>query len=53
MGGIKICIYCGKQFTPESHEDNVICENCLVLLKRRFWSSIKIGKALDNIIDLA
>jgi hypothetical protein len=43
---------CGKQFTPESHESDVICEDCLVILKRRFWSSIKIGKAQDNITDL-
>ena len=52
MSGTKICIDCGKHFTPKSHESDVICEECVVLLKRRFWSSIKIGKAHDNISDL-
>ena len=50
MSDLKICIDCGKQFTPESHESDVICEDCLVLLKRRFWSSLKIGKTHDNIL---
>lgn len=44
-----VCIDCGKHFTPKSHE-SVICEECVILLKRRFWSSIKIGKALDNLL---
>jgi DNA-directed RNA polymerase subunit RPC12/RpoP len=52
MSGTKICIDCGKHFTPKPHESDVICEECVVLLKRRFWSSIKIGKAHDNISDL-
>ena len=52
MSGTKKCIDCGKQFTSESDESYVICEDCVVLLKRRFWSSIKIWKAHDNITDL-
>jgi DNA-directed RNA polymerase subunit RPC12/RpoP len=44
----KICMDCGKQFISESEESAVICEDCVALLKRRFWSSIKIGKAYDN-----
>lgn len=53
MSAMKICINCGKQFTRESHEsDDVSCEDCLVLLKRKFWSSIILGKAHDSITDL-
>lgn len=44
----KICMDCGKQFISESEESAVICEDCIALLKRRFWSSIKIGKAYDK-----
>jgi predicted amidophosphoribosyltransferase len=46
MSNTKICIDCGKQFT---NEGNVICNNCIGILKRRFWSSIKIAKTPDNI----
>jgi DNA-directed RNA polymerase subunit RPC12/RpoP len=53
MSGTKICKDCGKQFISEFEESAVICEDCVALLKRRFWSSIKIGKAYDNITDLA
>jgi predicted amidophosphoribosyltransferase len=46
MSNTKICIDCGKRFT---NEGNVICDNCIGILKRRFWSSIKIAKTPDNI----
>jgi hypothetical protein len=47
---IKICIDCGKFFTPKSYkDDDIVCEDCIALLKRRFWSSIKMGKVGDNI----
>jgi DNA-directed RNA polymerase subunit RPC12/RpoP len=50
MSDKKICIDCGKQFTPKSHEGNaVVCEDCIALLQRRFWSSIKMGKIDDNL----
>ena len=45
-----ICIDCGKQFNPKSYEGNDnVCEDCIALLKRRFWSSIKMGKVYDNL----
>jgi hypothetical protein len=48
----KTCIDCGKQFTAKLDEDDddaiVICEDCLTLLKRKFWSSIKIGMRKNN-----
>jgi DNA-directed RNA polymerase subunit RPC12/RpoP len=53
MSRTKICIDCGKEFTSKSHESDVICKECVVLLKKRFWSSIKIGKAHDNITGLS
>ncbi len=52
MGDTKICIDCGKDFTPKSHESDVICEEWVALLKRKFWSSIKIGEGHDNISRL-
>ena len=50
MSKTKICIDCGKQFT---NEGNVICDNCIAILKRRFLSSIKIAKTPDNITGQA
>jgi hypothetical protein len=45
-----ICKDCGKQFNPKSYEVNdIICEDCIALLKRRFWSSIKMGKVYDDL----
>jgi hypothetical protein len=42
---------CGKQFTPcDEGEKKVVCEDCLSLLKRRFWSSIKMGNIYDDSI---
>jgi DNA-directed RNA polymerase subunit RPC12/RpoP len=52
MTETKICMDCGTQFNSKSDGSTVICENCVSLLKRRFWSSIKIGKAYDNINDI-
>ena len=43
----RICIDCSKQIRSESQENEVICEDCMRLLKRRFWTSIKIEKAHD------
>jgi DNA-directed RNA polymerase subunit RPC12/RpoP len=45
-----ICIDCGKQFNPKSYKgNNIVCEDCIALLKRRFWSSIKMGKVYDDL----
>ena len=45
-----ICIDCGKQFNPKSCEGNdIICEDCIALLKRRFWSSLKMGKVYNDL----
>jgi hypothetical protein len=41
---------CGKQSSSESNES--ICQDCVTLLKRRFWSSIKVSRAYDNITDI-
>ena len=50
MSDKKICIDCGKQFNPKSYEGNDnVCKDCIALLKRRFWSSIKMGKVYDNL----
>jgi hypothetical protein len=50
MNDKKICIDCGKQFTPKSYGGNdIVCEDCIALLKRRFWSSIKMGKVDHNL----
>ena len=50
MNDKKICIDCGKQFTPKSYKGNdIVCEDCIALLKRRFWSSIKMGKVAHNL----
>lgn len=48
----KICVDCGRQFKSKSNESSIICQDCVALLKRRFWSSIKIRKAYDNITDI-
>ena len=47
MSGTRTCMDCGKQVRSESQENEVICEDCVRLLKRRFWTSIKIEKAHD------
>ncbi|MGB7557054.1 MAG: hypothetical protein WBM37_00925 [Nitrososphaeraceae archaeon] len=45
----KICLDCGKQFETkiqinEGVDDaaSVVCEDCLRLLKRRFWNSMRL-----------
>jgi hypothetical protein len=45
----KICLDCGKQFEPKRQTNEgvngaaiVICEDCLTLLKRRFWNSMRL-----------
>jgi DNA-directed RNA polymerase subunit RPC12/RpoP len=45
----KICIDCGKQFEPKGQTNEgvngtaiVVCEDCLTLLKRRFWNSMRL-----------
>jgi ribosome-binding protein aMBF1 (putative translation factor) len=45
----KICLDCGKQFETkiqinEGVDDAaiVVCEDCLRLLKRRFWNSMRL-----------
>jgi ribosome-binding protein aMBF1 (putative translation factor) len=45
----KKCLDCGKQFEPkiqinEGVDDAaiVVCEDCLRLLKRRFWNSMRL-----------
>lgn len=38
------CIDCGKEFVCDTSEKNdVVCDNCIQLLKRQFWSSVKIS----------
>jgi predicted nucleic acid-binding Zn ribbon protein len=47
----KICMDCGKQFTPKPSETDApvkLCEDCNALIKRRFWVSMKIGNARDQ-----
>jgi DNA-directed RNA polymerase subunit RPC12/RpoP len=53
----KICIDCGKQFDPKIQLDEgindvaiVVCEDCLLLLKRRFWNSMKMEMNRNNSI---
>ena len=51
MSNKKICIDCGKRFTPKSYEGNdIVCEDCIALLKRKFWSSIKMGQMDHNLL---
>lgn len=45
----KICLDCGKQFEPKRQTNEgvngaaiVVCEDCLTLLKRRFWNSMRL-----------
>ena len=49
----KICIDCGKQFSPKSYidDDIVVCEDCVIVLKRKFWSAMKIGMRQNNNIS--
>jgi hypothetical protein len=40
----KTCIDCGKELVSEFHESNdVVCNDCVQLLKRQFWSSVKMS----------
>jgi DNA-directed RNA polymerase subunit RPC12/RpoP len=44
----KVCIDCGKRFDSVNQMDNnkgqnvVICKECIALLKKRFWNSMKM-----------
>ena len=43
---------CGKQFTPKPSESDAPlkgCEDCNTLMRRRFWVSMKIANARDQI----
>jgi ribosome-binding protein aMBF1 (putative translation factor) len=49
MTNKKICLDCGKQFEPKGQINEgvhgaaiVVCEDCLTLLKRRFWNSMRL-----------
>jgi DNA-directed RNA polymerase subunit RPC12/RpoP len=47
----KICMDCGKQFTPKPSEIDApvkLCKDCNALIKKRFWVSMKIGNAQDQ-----
>jgi transcription initiation factor TFIIIB Brf1 subunit/transcription initiation factor TFIIB len=40
----KTCIDCGKELVTEFYESNdVVCNDCVQLLKRQFWSSVKMS----------
>jgi hypothetical protein len=40
----KACIDCGKELVSEFYESNdVVCNDCVQLLKRQFWSSVKMS----------
>lgn len=39
----KRCIDCGNELLPESYGfEVVVCEECLLRIKRQFWSSANI-----------
>ena len=39
----KRCIDCGNELLPESARNEVVvCEDCLVRIKRQFWASLNI-----------
>jgi DNA-directed RNA polymerase subunit RPC12/RpoP len=39
----KRCIDCGNELFPESYEHEVVvCEDCLLRIKRQFWASVNI-----------
>jgi hypothetical protein len=50
MTNKKVCIDCGKLFDPVNQMDNkdgdissvVVCGECVMLLKKRFWNSMKM-----------
>jgi DNA-directed RNA polymerase subunit RPC12/RpoP len=51
----KICLDCGKQFEPRVQTNEsvngdafVVCEDCLTLLKRRFWNSMRLKMDYNN-----
>jgi DNA-directed RNA polymerase subunit RPC12/RpoP len=51
----KICLDCGKQFEPKIQINEgvdataiVVCEDCLRLLKRRFWNSMRLKMNRNN-----
>jgi hypothetical protein len=40
----KTCIDCGKELVPEFYKNNdVVCKDCVQLLRRQFWSSVKMS----------
>ena len=39
----KRCIDCDNELVPEYGHEVVVCEDCLIRIKRQFWSSINIG----------
>jgi NMD protein affecting ribosome stability and mRNA decay len=39
----KRCIDCGNELLSESdRNEDVVCEDCLVRIKRQFWASVNI-----------
>ena len=51
----KICLDCGKQFEPKGQTNEnvngaaiVVCEDCLTLLKKRFWNSMRMKMDCNN-----
>jgi hypothetical protein len=39
----KRCIDCDNELVPEYGHEVVVCEDCLIRIKRQFWSSVNIG----------
>jgi hypothetical protein len=39
----KRCIDCNNELLPEYGHEVVVCEDCLLRIKRQFWSSVNIG----------
>ena len=39
----KRCIDCDNELLPEYGEEVVVCEDCLLRIKRQFWSSVNLG----------
>jgi hypothetical protein len=40
--GTKRCIDCDNELLPEYGHEVVVCEDCLLRIKRHFWSSVNI-----------
>jgi hypothetical protein len=38
----KRCIDCDNELLPECGHEVVVCEDCLLRIKRQFWSSVNI-----------